>query len=87
MSNDEEPERRPAPRKQLVRAAIVSFEGPTSPIPCVLLDVSASGVRVNVHRPDDVPDRFLLRVETEGMERTCQVAWRRGEEIGASFID
>lgn len=86
MAGDKK-DRRTIPRNRTVRAAISAFSGPDSPIPCVVLDLSDRGARINVPRSEVLPDAFLLTIETGNVERRCRVAWRRDDEIGVEFVD
>ncbi len=52
----------------------------------MLLDISSSGARLHIHDPASLPDRFRLRVESEGIDEMCEVVWRREEEIGVRFV-
>ncbi len=85
MSNTND-DRRGASRRSKVRAAITLFDGPLSPIPCVLINLSTGGARLNVMSPSDLPDAFLLTVETEQLKLKCQVVWRKGDEVGVKFV-
>lgn len=80
-------DRRKEPRQRTVRAAITSFEGQVSPIPCVLLDISKSGARLHAHEPAELPERFQLQIESDSTTHTCEVVWRNGNEIGVKFVD
>ncbi len=78
-------DRRSAPRKRVVRAAIVAQDSDT-PIPCILLDLSDNGARLHLHVASEAPDRFWLSVEAENILRQCDVMWRREHEIGIKFV-
>ena len=85
MTNDHD-DRRGGSRQSKVRAAITLFDGPLSPIPCVLINLSAGGARLNVMSPGDLPDEFLLTVEADDLKHKCQVVWRKGDEVGVRFV-
>jgi hypothetical protein len=84
MAEDKQ-ERRGAPRARTVRAAISVFTGPDSPIPCVVLDLSDTGARINLPGGEPLPEEFLLAIESKQIERRCRIAWRSGDEIGVEF--
>ena len=55
--------------------------------PCLVADLSRSGVRIVVTEPHAVAGQFSLlfaRDATPG--RRCRVKWRSGLEIGAEFV-
>jgi hypothetical protein len=56
-------------------------------VPCVVLDISASGARIDVPSNAAVPVTFKLVIDLEGTERLCQMVWRRENSMGVRFID
>lgn len=80
-------DRRTSARRALIRAARSTFDGPQSPIECVLLDISPGGARLRVHRINEFPERFTLHVESEGLARVGRVVWRKDDEVGVQFED
>lgn len=54
---------------------------------CKVVDVSDTGVQINMDRPEAVAGVFrLLLTRTAGTGRRCKVKWRRGTKIGAQFL-
>lgn len=78
--------RRRAPRRRMLKSALASFCNRYCSIPCTVRDLSETGARLRCEGSVNVPDRFALIVELDGIEADCQVAWRRGTEIGVTFI-
>ena len=87
MSDQNPSDRRATERRRIVRAAISTFDSLQSAIPCVLLDLSEGGARLNLSSVQDLNDEFRLTVETENIDRRCVIVWRSGDEIGVRFID
>ena len=86
-SNDEEgTERRRDARRRTVRAVITRFDGPGSPIDCILLDISLGGARLHVHHTSEMPNQFQLHIEADAFTRQCEVVWRQANELGVKFI-
>jgi PilZ domain len=56
-----------------------------STAPGTLLDLSESGVRLKVRRPDNLPEQFLVKL-TSRLERWARVVWRSAEEVGLEFL-
>jgi len=56
--------------------------------PWTLVDRSASGARLMVGDPDQVPDRFaLMQKDPIATTWICRVVWRSGCHIGVRFED
>src|SRR5688572_23635583 len=54
---------------------------------CVLVDISATGARVIVEKPDQIPNRFSLLLAAEhGTRRRCKVVWREANQLGLEFM-
>lgn len=83
---DDFDDRRQDARQRIVRAAITHVDGPLSPIPCVMLDISAGGARLHAHEPSEIPDAFHLQIESDSAKYKCQVVWRSGNEVGLRFV-
>lgn len=79
--------RRSEPRRRVARSATISAHDAPSPVPCVVLDISRGGARLDVHHSANIPQRFRLVIDLEGTERTCEVVWRRENSVGVKFID
>lgn len=78
--------RRSEPRRRVARSATISAHDAPSPVPCVVLDISNGGARLDVHHSASIPQRFRLVIDLEGTERTCEVVWRRENSVGVKFI-
>ena len=79
--------RRVEPRKRIARSATISQAGAPAPVPCIVLDISSSGARLDVHETAEVPRLFRLMMDLEGVERTCHVVWRTGNSLGVRFVE
>jgi hypothetical protein len=78
---------RKSARRKLGTKAWIRFDDGFSVRPCWIIDLSRSGVRIEVDEPRAVADRFSLLLKRDaGPGRRCRVKWRRGQEIGAEFI-
>jgi hypothetical protein len=78
---------RKAPRKRLGSRAWIRFDDGFSVRPCRLVDVSETGIRIEVDAPRAVADRFSLLMSRDAAPgRQCRVKWRRGSLIGAEFV-
>jgi PAS domain-containing protein len=78
-------ERRSSERRRVVRAAEIFADGDAGAISCVMIDISQTGARLRIPDGVTVPDRFRLSVEAMGIAASCEVRWRRANEIGVRF--
>ncbi len=79
--------RRTEPRRRVARTATIADQAALTPVPCVILDVSNSGARLDVPATARIPQRFKLMIDSDGSERICDVVWRRDNSIGVKFAD
>jgi hypothetical protein len=76
-------ERRRQPRLPVHIAAQMNAGGVERQ--CTVLDISASGARIAVPDPKNIPDRILVRIH--GLIHRCRVIWRSDCEMGVEFVD
>ena len=79
--------RRSEPRRKVARTATILEQAAPTPIPCVVLDVSASGARLDVDASATLPQHFKLLIDVDGSERQCEVVWRKENAVGVRFCD
>jgi PilZ domain-containing protein len=79
-------ERRKSKRRPLVYgASVVSFDG-TLKRDCVIDDISATGAKLRIEAPKELPEEFVLLLSARGdARRHCKIAWRGPQEIGVRF--
>jgi hypothetical protein len=78
---------RKALRTPVGSKAWIRFDDGFSVRECRLVDLSSSGIRIQVSAPTDVAPLFsLLLTRDASPGRRCRVKWRRGKEIGAEFV-
>ena len=54
-------------------------------VSCLVWDATETGAQIEVEDGQPVPDRFPLRLTTDGDPRPVTVAWRRSRRIGIAF--
>ena len=79
-------ERRNATRRRTVRAAEIMLPSESSPISCVMVDLSTTGARLSVPDGLVLPDAFDLRVDALSLSSRCELRWRRDGEAGVAFV-
>ncbi len=58
-----------------------------APQSCTVTDVSESGARLNIAKPNELPEKFVLLLTTSGKaRRLCRVIWRSRKEAGVKFV-
>jgi hypothetical protein len=87
MSAPEFEERRSSPRHRLGRIATIKLGVGIEPRYCLVTNVSAEGVRLQLNGID-VVDEFVLLFHgaTPGQDGTYKVVWRSGRDVGAKFV-
>ncbi|KQP61396.1 hypothetical protein ASG40_01515 [Methylobacterium sp. Leaf399] len=77
-------DRRQSPRSRFDEVGSIAVDEHTS-LPCIVYDLSQSGVRLTLPGTDAVPQTFVLTAPCIEGARICMVAWRDDETIGAHF--
>jgi PilZ domain len=54
--------------------------------PCILVDISNGGAKIEGVRAHTIPDEFRLRTPL-GDRRSCRVIWRTENTLGVEFMD
>jgi hypothetical protein len=79
-------ERRKAKRQDLHYGAYVVTTDGKLKRDCVIEDISATGAKLSVNNPVDIPEEFLLFFsERGGSKRSCRVTWRAVGQLGVTF--
>ena len=75
---------RVAPRKRVFKSGIIDL-GAGGAISCNVKNISETGALFEANTPLFIPDKFKLIVETENINRPCQVVWRKEKRMGVEF--
>jgi hypothetical protein len=78
-------EHRAAPRRRVLKAGTISFDGGGA-ISCTVRNLSEVGAALDVESPVGIPDQLTLSIEAEHSSRHCQVVWRKEKRIGVRFV-
>jgi len=73
-------------RRRVIKGGTIAFNQRRLTYPCVVRDLSASGARLHVDSPDEIPNTFDLLIELDGFESQCETIWREGKQIGVRFL-
>ena len=80
---------RAANRRSTLRTGIIEFGTSTNnviSVPCTIRNVSGTGAGLELNSSRWFPKQFTL-IWSDGLQKTCRVAWRKGRLIGVAFAD
>jgi hypothetical protein len=79
-------ELRRKPRRNFHYNASVLLDATSSPRPCAISDISATGARILLEAECELPERFILLLTPSGeARRHCRLVWRNGLSAGVEF--
>jgi hypothetical protein len=74
-------------RKSVQQSGWLIFEGSFAARPCTVLDLSATGAKIQAGDPSPVPTKLRLAFSRDVRTgRPCEVVWQRGRTFGVKFI-
>jgi len=76
-------EKRAAPRHKVFKRGTIAFGG--GGFDCTVRNLSATGARVEVASPVDLPPSFMLMIESDQFMRRCRPVWSDHQRIGVAF--
>ena len=77
-------EKRTAPRQKVLKHGTLSFGGGRG-LDCMVRNISSGGARLDVANPFDLPQSFMLLIETDQFMRRCRPVWCSGTRVGVAF--
>ena len=86
MAGDDTKEKRGSPRRRVLKGGIVAFQDHRLTVVCTVRNLSASGARLRVEGSVPAPDKFVLVIEADNFEVDCEVASRKGNDLGVKFV-
>jgi hypothetical protein len=75
-----------AHRHRVNTKAWIRHEGSFATQHCRVLDVSRTGVRLEVANAYKIPDDFTLLLSKSGVGHHAKIVWRGGTQVGAEFF-
>jgi hypothetical protein len=74
-------------RKSVQQSAWITLDGGFAARPCLVQDMSATGAKITVEKPNVLPDLLRLAFTRDARTgRNCVVVWRRGKSLGVKFV-
>ncbi len=80
------PRNRHAPRRRVLKGAVIGYNDRRSTLPCTVRDLSDTGARLRTDSAINVPDTFVLIIELDGFEAECKVVWRKSPDLAVTFV-
>ena len=75
-------------RKTMRRPAWIAFGASTTPVNCMVWDLSEGGARLTAAHSNVLPDIFVLFLTRDGKSpRYCRVKWRKKPYLGVQFVE
>ena len=85
--NSDQPDKRRAVRHRILKGGLIAVAGHHTAITCSVRDLTDAGARLKLlDMRALVAEFFELIIEIDGLEAECQVMWRKGSELGVSFL-
>ena len=78
-------ERRIAPRRRVLKNAMIVFQSGYCTLKCFILNMSDTGAQL---MPADImqcPGEFVLRPQI-GQQRDCEVVWKKNGLVGVRYV-
>ena len=80
-------EKRRLGRHRILKGGLVAVAGHHTAIPCTVRDLTEAGARLKLQDAAALlPEPFELIIEIDGFEAECRVMWRKGGDLGVSFL-
>ena len=74
-------------RHRILKGGLIAVTGHHTAIPCTVRDLTETGARLKLQDAAALlPERFELIIEIDGLEAECHVVWRKGSDLGVSFL-
>jgi hypothetical protein len=74
-------------RKSVRQSGWITLDGGFAMRPCTVLDLSATGARIEIDDPRTAAAAFRLAFSRDARSgHQCQVIWRRGKTLGVKFV-
>ncbi|WP_022719710.1 PilZ domain-containing protein [Rhodopseudomonas sp. B29] len=77
-------EKRASPRQRVFKRGTIVMAGGGG-FDCTVRNLSETGARIDLSDPVELPDRFLLVIESENSMRRCRPVWNTAARIGLAF--
>ena len=73
-------------RQRTLEPGFIVTRGDIRGIGCTIRDISEDGARLRVENGHALPLHFTLKTETDPVGYSCEIVWRKSDEVGIRFI-
>lgn len=80
-----DPEIEVVPRRRVLKAGQILFNGRTSVIDCTVRTLSDDGARLDVSTSATVPKKFNLAIKSDNLEKQCEIISQSEQHIEVAF--
>jgi hypothetical protein len=77
--------RQQQPRPSSNMTARIMAPGQLSPAPCVILEISPAGAKLELAKGWIIPRSFWLRIDGDPLMHRCAIKWVEGDTFGVEF--
>lgn len=84
--SDQDQHKRNSRRNRVLKQGTIIRGVNYSEAPCIIRNMSDTGVELKVGVDQVVPEEFLLYVRHDGVAYRCQQRWRDGTKVGVAII-
>ena len=81
---ESKPERR-APRERAFLSGRISYGAGALSTPCTIMQISATGAKINVAPTISLPEVFQLVIAQKSIDRPARLIWRRDDVAAIAF--
>jgi len=74
-------------RQRTLEPGFIVTRGDIRGIGCTIRDISDDGARLRLENGYALPLHFTLKTETDPVGFSCEIVWRKFDEVGIRFID
>ena len=77
---------RGAPRRRVLKAAQIVYDGGRTVVECMIRDISDTGAKIDTEVALALPGAFAI-VLPDGVKRSASVVWQKANLLGIHFAD
>jgi len=73
-------------RQRTLEPGFIVAQGDIRGIGCTIRDISGDGARLRLENAYALPLHFTLITETDPVGYSCEIVWRKTDEVGIRFF-
>jgi hypothetical protein len=81
-------DKRRSRRQRILKGGLIVAAGHHTAMLCTVRNLTETGARLKLQDATALlPERFELIIEIDGFEAKCHAVWRKGGDLGVSFLE